>query len=771
MLAGVLIACWAAAPVWWGGALVVAAAVALHRRLRRSAEVPATVLAALLLGAWLAASVLAAHRGSRFGDAHAGVRMLVIAQLVSLPARAGGQWRADAEVMVDKPESMRGPARRLRLVGPLGASVPMAGETWQLVIEVDPARARLNPGGFDLERQWVLQRIDGFGRVVDSPLNRRLAASRPGLLALRERIRLAIDARSADRELRALVTALAIGDTAAMTREQWRVVAATGTTHLVAISGLHVTLFAWLVGAAVRPLWRASRSLQRVPREALALPAGVAAAFGYSLLAGFSIPTQRTVLMLATVATARLSGRVLRPMDVLGVAGIGVLLVDPLAPLDVGFWLSFAAVCVLLLQDASAAPRRATWLEVLRARVWANLREQSWIGVALAPLTLLLFGTVSLGGWLANPLAIPVFSLLLVPLALCAAAAAVAAGTTPLADIFLWLAGLVHAGTWRVLRAIAGQAWALWAVAAPSGWFLLAPLALAIAWLPLPAAMRASALLCALPLVAGAAPGAASGEALLTILDAGEGGSVIVRTRHHALLYGTGASWGGDGAAVERHVLPALRAARIARLDILLVPRASTAEVTGTARLLEGTAVARIVVGGDWPDPPARTDPCPLRREWIWDGVRFELFTAQPPAGPGRVAAGSCVLRVATAGASALLVGAAVRADLDAAFAASLASDVLIGALRAVRSVAQREFTARVRPTWWVATRRVSTRAELDSLARAQGMDAQRMLAPSRHGALTLRLPRHGGPEWSPAVEAWLAPAWRQSRAPLPSHR
>lgn len=776
MLGGVLVACWVVPPLAWGIAFTTAAVLAWADRGRTHGLSPITAaLLALLFGGWFGAATLAERTSARFADAVAGNRLLVIARIETLPAHGRGQWTADADLSVQRPAAMAGGPRRVRLTGALGPRVPAAGETWRLLVEITPPRARLNPGGFDLERQWTLERLAGFGRVIDSPLNARVSGARPGLLAIRARIRDSLAAHDCDREALALVTAISIGDTGAMTREQWRVFAATGTSHLVAISGLHVTLFAWMVSAFARPLWRAVKPLQRVRREVLALPCGVLAALGYSLLAGFSIPTQRTVLMLSVIAMVRLSGRVLRPLDVLGAAVIGVLLIDPLAPLDAGFWLSFGAVAALVLHDSGQPSRPAVHGASLPAAVQRVLREQLWVGAALAPLTLLLFGTLSLAGWLANPVAIPAFSLLLVPLSLLAATAAATTDHAAFADALLNVTATVHHGIWWALRALAAQPWALWSVELPATWFALAPLALLVAWLPLPTAMRASALLSALPIVAGAGAGPVSGEARLTILDAGEGGAVIVRTRHHALLYGSAAAWGDGRAAVEQHVLPALRAAGIARLDALIVPRASAAEVAASALLLRAMPARRVLAGGEWRDSPPATAPCQPQTAWRWDGVSFELYAPRLSSDPGRPARGSCVLRVATAGASALLIGTATRADLEALgeprvdSVPRLRADVLVGALRAARSAAQRDFTRRVAPLWWVATRRVSTDAELEVLATSQGMDARSMLSPSRHGPLVLRLSPAGPVRWSHAIEAHASPVWRQPRlAPPP---
>ena len=194
--------------------------------------------------------------------------------------------------------------------------------------------------------------------MLPSALGRREAAAGPGWAGWRESIAERIRASVVDRDAAALIAGLAVGATADMTREQWRVFGATGTVHLVAISGLHVTMFAWLATVATRRAWRLARLGRWCDREPLAAAVGLAAASGYALLAGFTVPTQRTLLMLAIWWGARLAGRPQGGLEVIGLALLGVLLFDPLAPLAAGFWLSFAAIGVLIATDGLA--ERAT---------------------------------------------------------------------------------------------------------------------------------------------------------------------------------------------------------------------------------------------------------------------------------------------------------------------------------------------------------------------------------------------------------------------------
>lgn len=655
----------------------------------------------------------------------------------------------------------------MRLSGPLGPGTPRAAERWQWVVAAYSPRARLNPGGVDLERQWLLERVHGRARVVDSPLNRRLAVARGGLLPLREALRQRVLDRVADADAAALLVALSIGDTAGMNREQWRVFAATGITHLVAISGLHVTLFSWLVAAAVRAWWRRlwlPAALRRWRRETVALSVGFGAAAGYSLLAGFSIPTQRTLAMLAIVLLARLGGRVIRRWDLLGAAALVVLLIDPLAVLDAGFWLSFGALAALMW-PLPTARGQGPQSEAVRPQALQLLREQGWIGLALLPLTLLMFDLVSIAGWVVNLVAIPLFSFVLVPLAL--AGTLLPEVAAPAAALSLDAASLLHGVTWQGLRWVADLPGAVLAVAAPGAWWVLAISLLAGWLLPVPGRLRLLGALAVLPLVAAAAPAPARGAATLTVLDVADAGAVVLRTQRHAWLLGTGAAPAGGGPAVDRHLLPWLRAQRIHRLDAVVISRATRGEVSGVAQLLAHRAVATVWAGAEWRGAPDPVRPCPGRAVHDLDGVRIELFSAALAVGGGRFAPGACAVRVRVGAHSVLWVGAATASDL-AAWAArpeQVHAELLIGGLRARRDAGA--WAAAVQPRRVVATAGREAAAR-DALGRSYGIDAQRVHLTTLDGPLGIELAPRAQPRYRAVLDRLWMPRWRVPRSAAP---
>ncbi|MFO1400529.1 MAG: ComEC/Rec2 family competence protein [Steroidobacteraceae bacterium] len=326
-------------------ALVAVAGLAglLRPRLRRAA--------ALLLGAGLALLPLARYEQERLQPRDE-ERRLLDCRITTLPAANGLDTGFDAEC-----RGAHEPGRRLALrVGWEGAPPLRVGETWRLLVALRAPRLRANPGGADGVMALRRQRIHGFARVLASPLDRRVAAGAWSIDRLREDVATAIGRAVPEREAAALIAALAVGDTRRVSVEQWRVFNATGLTHLVAISGLHVTLFGVVAAALARRLWGLSRALVRhVAREGCALLAGLLAATGYALLAGFSVPAQRTLIMLAAWCLTRLLRRPPGVAPPLAVALVGVLLLDPFAPLAPGFWLSFVAVAALMLGMGAAA--------------------------------------------------------------------------------------------------------------------------------------------------------------------------------------------------------------------------------------------------------------------------------------------------------------------------------------------------------------------------------------------------------------------------------
>jgi competence protein ComEC len=584
-------------------------------------------------------------------------RALVEARIDSLPYSDGAATRFEAELRVLRggPWSVA-PRRtlRARIVWP-GAPVLRSGERWQLLMSIGPATTRYNPGRSAAQWQQLRQRLHAEARVLESRLNIRRAHAGGSIDSVREHLADALRARIPERDAAALLVALGVGDTQAVSPEQWRVFNATGITHLVAISGLHVTLFSLVVAAGARRCWRRVAWLQtHVRRENFAAGLGCAAAAGYALLAGFSVPTQRTLLMLVAWYALRAAARPPVAAPPLAVALIAVLLFDPLAPLGAGFWLSFVAVAVLMQGAGSAHERgQPAWRELLRA--------QGLVALGLLPVSLAVFGSVSLAGLLVNLLAIPLFSFALVPLVLFALLTLDAAPwlATPAID----LAVALHGWCWPWLVNLAQLEYSLWRLPASVPWLLLSGPACWLLLHPWRWPMRASALLLLSLVLAPRADALRSGEYQLTLFDTGRGLALLLRTRHHALLYDVGESWGSRGLVSAGTLVPALRSYGLARLDELLLPRLDADRAAGVVALGAELAVLQRRSGGEPRDTtglsvlPPEFRRCEAGTRWIWDAVRIEI-----------VAAADCSLRVRGAnGAAALLL-----ADLDAAAQAAL---------------------------------------------------------------------------------------------------
>lgn len=615
-LAGAMLALAVPAPYPVHAAVVVLV-VALAAALSWRAGWPlATALAAWTLAGLLHAAVTTSLRlAERWPQARSGERVLAIARIASIPVDEEYGTAFDAALTLDPRAG--GHKLRARIVWVHPQPRPQVGEEWQLAIRLRAPRAALNPIGPDMERVWFRDRIQALGTVLPrSPLNARLDPGGAPLDRLRARITQRIAATVIERDAAALLAALAVGVTGDMSREQWRVFNATGTTHLVAISGMHVTLFAMLAIAGARRAWRTvGRWCTGLSRESFAAMLGIAAAAGYALLAGFSVPTQRTLVMLSAWLIARHVARAHGALHAFAVAVIVVLLLDPLAPLASGFWLSFGAVAAILLATG-ARLGRAHWLH-------EAVRVQCTVTVALVPVTLAAFGSVSLASLVVNAAAIPVFTLLLVPLTLAATAAM--AVWPALATLLLQLAAWLHAQLWPWLEAAANWPHALVQLAPPSWAYVLLVPAVGIAILPWPRGLRATAAAAILPLAFARALVPAASEVTVAVFDVGRGQAVVIRTAHHVIVHGTGDSFGTEGRRMARVVVPWLRTQRVARVDDLVLPHLNRDYAAGAAELDIALRIDRMLVARPWPGGPQRAVPCSGHSTWTRAPAQFAL--------------------------------------------------------------------------------------------------------------------------------------------------
>lgn len=527
------------------------------------------------------------------------------------------------------------------------------GERWRFTVKLKRPHGNVNPHGFDYEA-WLLERDiratgtirgrDGVRRLDEFVLTPQYVLERTRGV-MRDRFLAVLP----DAPYLGVLVALSVGDQRSIPPEQWQVFNRTGVTHLVSISGLHVTMVAALFAALVNFLWRRSERLMLfLPAQKAAVVAGWLAAFSYALLAGFEVPAQRTLYMLSVVALALWSGRNIGASRTLLWAMFAVLVLDPMAVLATGFWLSFGAVAVLFFVGSARIGEARGWRAALvrwGAAQWA-------VTIGSVPLLLFFFQQFSLVSPFANALAIPFVSLVVTPLALVFAVLP----WPPLLQFDHWLlAQLMKALEWLA-------AYPVWQQPAPPLWASLLAL-LGVVWLLMPRGFpsRWIGVIPLLPALFWVAPRPAIGEAWVEVLDVGQGSAVLVRTAEHALLYDAGPIYSAQSDAGQRVVVPYLRATGVGRLDAMVISHRDKDHSGGVAAVQAALPIARTLSSL----PELGGESCSAGQHWTWDGVRFEVLHPQsadydvgePKRPAPKTNSMSCVLKVSSDNRSVLLTG------------------------------------------------------------------------------------------------------------------
>ena len=694
------------------GALAAAAALsgALSRYCER-AGMTGLAIAAFLAGFVWAGFFAQIRLADRLAPQWEGATITLTGTIASLPQPFDGGTRFEFDVESVQPPEAVIPSRVLlswyngldreefREVVPV-----RAGERWRFAVRLKRPHGYANPHGYDYEASLLERGIRATGAVRSDFAPERLdpLVNHPAywIERLRERIREKFWDDLPDRAYAGVLTALAIGDQRAIEPDDWQIFARTGVSHLMSISGLHVTMVSGLFAWAAFGLWRRIPWLAlRLAAQKAAAIAGFAAALAYCLLTGFAVPAQRTLYMVGVVAVVLAFGRQSSPSRVLSLALLVVLLLDPWAVLSPGFWLSFGAVA-LIFYVGSGRPSAAHWLLQWGALQWA-------ITVGLAPALLVLFRQVSIVSPLANAVAIPLVSLVVTPLAL---AGAVLPFEFPLTLAHWLLAQLMMLLSW--MSKLEG---AVWQQHAPALWTL--PIALiGIAWMLLPRGFPARWLggLLILPMGAFAPPSPDAGSAWVTVFDVGQGLAVLVRTRDHTLLFDTGPSWSAESDSGGRIIVPALRGEGIAQLDVVVVSHDDKDHAGGTRSILSATPArslyTSLLPGDDLIELAPYRLPCLAGRSWRWDGVSFEFLHPRSELlwdAFERPNHRSCVLRVETAYGAALLTADIERRDeqeLLALAGAKLGASLLIVPHHGSATSSSSAFVRAVAPEFAVMT-------------------------------------------------------------------
>lgn len=507
-----------------------------------------------------------------------------------------------------------------------------AGERWQLTLRLKQPHGSSNPHGFDFEA-WALENnIRAVGYVQNRIQPVRLDALADGpfyrIETWREAVRNKFNDTLASAPYSGVLSALAIGDQSSIPAAQWQIFTRTGVNHLMSISGLHITMLASLGFALTYWLWRRSVRLTLLlpARKAAALVA-LLVAIGYALLSGFAVPAQRTVYMVGAVAIALWLNRNFSLGQILSLALLGVLILDPWAVISPGFWLSFGAVALIMYVSAHRIGK-SHWL-----REYVNVQWAMMVG--LTPLLLALFQQVSLVSPIANAFAIPLVSLVVVPLALLGAA-------LPL-DVPLWLAHIVMDWTITLLDWLNRLPQPVWTQHAPPAWSIVIGM-LGVLWILLPRGfpLRWMGALLLLPMFLNTPESPAPESLRMIIFDVGQGLAVAAQTQNHALLYDTGPDFSNEADSGNRILIPTLRALGIAELDGLILTHDDNDHTGGASSVMQAMPVAWL--SSSLPDEQPVLHQATLRthsstsdmrtesrrcmdgQSWDWDGVHFEIL-------------------------------------------------------------------------------------------------------------------------------------------------
>jgi competence protein ComEC len=750
----------------------------------------------ILIGIYYSIFVSTQLLDDRLDESLVGRNIIISGQIASLPVTAGDAQRFEFDVdsfrILPTAESDSQPHAteipgKLRLSWYYGEAVN-AGETWQLEVRLKPPHGFMNPGGFDFEG-WLFQRgIGATGYVRQSEVNQRLlSAPLFSIDRIRQFLSQQLDVLAAQRMLHgdavssdgfALVKALAIGDKSSISDQQWRVLRNTGTSHLMAISGLHIglaALFGYLLMRRIVPVF----VMKRIPAQHVALAAGLLLALLYALTAGLSIATQRAIIMLSVLSIMTLLRRNSRPVDSLGLAMILVLLIEPAAVLSAGFWFSFSAVAVIYLSLLSGNAASDSLLVRLKNILKQWFRLQLMISLFLLPLSLFMFQQASLVSPLANLLLIPYVSFLVVPLILLALLCSFLFHAA--AAVLFSLAVTLLEFIWPVLSSLSAQPYASWVkgdvdivdlllvttamllLYFSKGMSVFAARRLVnddlandgkfLCW-----SLRCLACLLFIPILITEEPLLSAGDYQLTMLDVGQGSAAIIRTASHVLVFDSGAKFSDSMDAGTSVLIPYLRSQGVRKLDRIIISHGDIDHIGGAQSLLdefpEADLLGQDIEGLVLHDAGAENKQiCYAGMQWQWDGVIFDIVSPEASAGNSRLPNHrtvkrnnhSCVLRISSASGSVLFTGdieKTVEDQLLQKYPEQLAADILIVPHHGSNTSSSQAFISAVKPKLALISVGYKNRYRLPSALVTDRYEAagSELLTTDKTGAVTVKL-------------------------------
>ena len=629
------------------------------------------------LWAFLRADIILANDLDR---AIEGETVIITGEVVSLPEIIDSgirfefqitEMKTQAGISLDNPGKVRlGWYRQNVSIQP--------GEHWRLHVRLKRPYGFSNPGGFDFEG-WLFQhRLRATGYVRNKEQNELIyRASSFSVNYQRHLLRSLINTTHIADSEKSFLYALGLGDRSKISAQQWQTLTQTGTSHLLAISGLHIGLVAGLFFIVGRWLWAFAGSLPlRMSSPRFAALAGLFAALMYAALAGFSIPTQRALIMLSVWMLSLFFNRKYASSDIITISLLAVLIIDPFAAMDAGFWLSFIAISIIAY---GMTCRVQTNISAWRNAWWKWGRVQYLVAVGLFPVLVLWFQQYPLVGILANTIAVPYISLIVVPLALLGIVLLPFAFL--IGEFVLQLAGQTLGVLWPFLEYLSGLEFNLWHSASPSPLvFVTGMVGVLILLMPKGMPARWIGVFWLVPLLLPHAESPKQGNFWFTQLDVGQGLASVIQTQSHSLIYDTGDKFSQRFNAADAVIIPYLKHQNIPRPDLLVVSHGDRDHIGGAKALLTKYPEIQVLTSVEEKIVHSNMDKCVEGQRWQWDGVDFEILSptlSEDYKGNNS----SCVLMVSNGQHSILLAGdieQATESRLIRTLADKLSANLLI---------------------------------------------------------------------------------------------
>lgn len=654
------------------------------------------------------------------------------------------QYRFELDVKQSFPNTLWPNPGKIRLYFSDPPEKLQVGDEWQFSVKLKRPHTYANPGSYDKERQFFLNRLTAEGSVVSASVAHKLKSdvfSYP-IDRIRQRIQENMFDHLKNSPYAGILTALVVGGREGITEAQWAVFRATGTAHLMAISGLHVGLVAGfailLMGFLIRLLPAVIFNYIKIPTPLLTAFFALFFALFYALLAGFTVPTKRAFIMLTVLMGGTLCRRRFSIWRCYCLGLFFVLLFDPFSILSVGFWLSFGAVGMIIYGMQNRIHAKTLW--------WRFGRAQWVVFLGLAPLSLLAFQQTSLIAPVANLIAIPYVGSLVVPFVLIGG---LFAPLFPaLSSTVLSLASYAFHLLWQLLFALSQFPFAEFRLPQASSFSLILAwfgvfLLLAPKGLPL----RSLGMVFLLPLCLNQPKKPEQNTASFTVLEVGQGLASVIETANHILVFDTGPKYNAKQDMGKDVLIPFLESRNSNKIDMLVISHGDNDHIGGAESLLKRYPVQHILTSEPEKISKKQTLNCQAGQKWQWDGVEFEMLHPKEQIGSTHSKRNnqSCVLRVRTAYHSVLLTGdieAAAENELISKGSQKLSSDILLMPHHGSNSSSTPEFVQAVHPRYAIVSagyKNAHGHPRPEIVARYQNQGAS-VLETSKEGAINFIL-------------------------------